>query len=188
MVNTVVMTAPPRCDLLPSSCVNNEMIRFNRHLKKVMVPFNNVKILETNLEREYFTKHGLHLNSAGKECIALRLSMMVRSCLNKNRMSPIRLKSKYNTTFSNLNENNKEPYEPNCNAVAVPQSQTSTSTKETLGKELQESSSSTDKANVKGRNYYSPPASQKAKEKAPRHQDFYGQNKTCIKSKPNCQG
>jgi lysophospholipase L1-like esterase len=23
MVNTVVMTAPPRCDLLPSSCVNN---------------------------------------------------------------------------------------------------------------------------------------------------------------------
>jgi len=34
MVNTVVMTAPPRCDLLPSSCVNNEVIRFNRQLKR----------------------------------------------------------------------------------------------------------------------------------------------------------
>jgi hypothetical protein len=42
MVNTVVMTAPPRCDLPPSSCVNNEVIRFNRQLKKIMAPFNNV--------------------------------------------------------------------------------------------------------------------------------------------------
>jgi len=112
-----------------------------------MAPFNNVKILEINLEREYFTKHGLHLNSAGKECIAVRLSMMVKSCLNKKRMSPMRLKWKENTAFSDLKGNNKELYEANCNTMAVPQSQPSTSTKETLGKELQESSSSTDKAN-----------------------------------------
>jgi hypothetical protein len=92
MLNTVVMAAPPRCDLLPSSCVNNEVIRFNRQLKKRMAPFNNVKILETNVEREYFTKHVLHLNSAGKERIVLRLAMMVKSFLNKKRMSPIRLK------------------------------------------------------------------------------------------------
>ena len=123
MVNTVVMTAPPRCDLLPSSCVNNEVIRFNRQLKKRMAPFNNVKILETNLEREYFTKHGLHLNSAGKECIVLRLAMMVKSFLNKKRLSPIRLKWKNNTAFFDLNRNNKESCESNCNAVAVPQSQ-----------------------------------------------------------------
>ena len=45
MINTVVMTAPPRYDLLPSSCINNEVIRFNRQLKKIMAPFNNVKIL-----------------------------------------------------------------------------------------------------------------------------------------------
>jgi hypothetical protein len=59
MVNTVVMTAPPRCDLLPSSCVNNEVINVSRKLKKRMAPYNNVKILGTELEREYFTKHGL---------------------------------------------------------------------------------------------------------------------------------
>jgi hypothetical protein len=27
-VNIVVMTAPPRYDLIPSSCVNNEVLRF----------------------------------------------------------------------------------------------------------------------------------------------------------------
>jgi hypothetical protein len=129
MVNTVVMTAPPRCDLLPTSCVNNEVIRFNRQLKKRMAPFNNVKILETNLEREYFTKHGLHLNSAGEECIVLRLAVMVKSLLKQKRMSPIRLKRKDNTTFSDLNRNKKESYESNCNAMTVPQSQPSTSPK-----------------------------------------------------------
>jgi len=58
-----------------------------------MAPYNNVKILGTNLEREYFTKHGLHLNPSGKECIALRLAMVVKSFLNKERMSPITLQS-----------------------------------------------------------------------------------------------
>jgi len=92
-VNIVVITAPPRCDLLPSSCVNNEVIRFNGQLKKRMAPYNNVKILGINLEREYFTKHGLHLNPSGKECMALRLAMVVKSFLNKERMSPITLQS-----------------------------------------------------------------------------------------------
>jgi len=138
MVNTVVMTEPPRCDLLPSSCINNEVIRFNRQLKKIMALFNNVKIVETNLKREYFTKHSLHLNSAGKECIALRLAMIIKSCLNKKRMSPIRLKWKDNATFSDLNGNNKEFYESSCNTSTIPQTQPSTSTKETLEKELQE--------------------------------------------------
>jgi len=136
-VNIVVMTAPPRRYLLPSSCVSNEVIRFNRQLKRRMAPYN-VKILETNLEREYFTKYGLHLNSSGKETIALRLGMVVKSILNKERMSPIRLQWKANTTFSDLNSNNKESYVCNCNKMAVPQLQPSTSPKETLGKEREE--------------------------------------------------
>jgi len=39
-----------------------------------MIIYNNVKIFDTDLEREHYTKHGLHLNSSGKECIALRLA------------------------------------------------------------------------------------------------------------------
>ena len=88
-------------------------------------------------------------------------------------MSPTRLKWKDNTTFSNLKGNNKEPYEANCNAMAVPQSQPSTSTKETLGKELQESSSSTDKANENAETTTHPqPAKRQRKKSAPRDQDF----------------
>jgi hypothetical protein len=83
MINIVVMTASPTCDLLPSSCVNNEVISFKRQLKKRMTLYNNVKILETDLEREYFTKRGLHLNSSGKECIALRLATVVKSFLTQ---------------------------------------------------------------------------------------------------------
>ena len=51
----MVMTAPPRYDLIPSSCVNNEVVRFNRQLKKSMRMYNNVKILENDIEKEYFT-------------------------------------------------------------------------------------------------------------------------------------
>jgi len=61
-VNTVVMNAHHRYDLPLSSCMNNEVISFNTQLKKRMAPYNNVKILETGLEREYFTKHGMHMD------------------------------------------------------------------------------------------------------------------------------
>ena len=128
----VVMTAPPRCDLLPSSFVNNEVISFNRQLKKRLTLYNNVKILETDPERDYFTKCGLHLNSFGKECIALRLATVVKNFLNKERMSPICLQWKEDTTISNQDRNNNNSYVTICNVVTVPQSQSSKSPKEII--------------------------------------------------------
>jgi len=94
------MTAPPRYDLTPSSCVNNEVARFNRQLKKRMKTFHNVKNLETDLKRECFTKHGLHLNSSGKEQIASKLAATVKSLLNKKRTSRIYLQWKENPMSS----------------------------------------------------------------------------------------
>jgi len=88
-------------------------------------------------------------------------------------MSPIRLKWKDDTTFSDLNRNNKESYESNCNAMPIPQSQPSTSPKETLGKELQESSASTDETNENEEITTHPqPAKRQRKKPAPRDQDF----------------
>jgi hypothetical protein len=46
-VNIMVMSAPPRYDLMHSSCVNNEVVIFNQQLKKILKIFNNVRILET---------------------------------------------------------------------------------------------------------------------------------------------
>jgi len=33
-VNIMVMNAPPGYELIPSSCLNNEVVRFNRQLEK----------------------------------------------------------------------------------------------------------------------------------------------------------
>ena len=94
--NIVVMTAPPRFDLLSMSCVNSEVIRYNNQFRNRMSQFNNVKLHESNIGRQYFTKHGLHLNSSGKEYIAFRSTALVKSFFHLERMSPIHLKWKGN--------------------------------------------------------------------------------------------
>ena len=129
-VDITVMTAPRRHDLLSSSCVNNEMISFNR--QKRMIIYKNVKILEIYVEREHFTKHGLHLNSSGKECIALKPATVVRSFFfNKERMSPICLQWKDYTNIFNQDRTNNDFYMTNCNEVTVLQAQPSNSPKVT---------------------------------------------------------
>jgi len=60
------MKLPHRRDLILSSCVNNEVLKFNRQVEKKMKIYNNVKILETDLDIKYFTKRGQHLNLSGK--------------------------------------------------------------------------------------------------------------------------
>jgi len=60
------MKLPQRNDLIPSSCVNNEVIKFNRQVEKKMKIYNSVKMLETDLDRKYCTKYGQHLNLSGK--------------------------------------------------------------------------------------------------------------------------
>ena len=59
--------------------------------------YNNVQILETDLEIEYFTKHGLHLNLSEKEQIAMKLAAVTKSFfffLNKKKVSPVCLQWK----------------------------------------------------------------------------------------------
>jgi hypothetical protein len=63
------MKLPHRHGLIPSSCVNNEALKFNRQVEKKMKICNNVKMLETDLDIKYFTKHDQHLNLPGKELI-----------------------------------------------------------------------------------------------------------------------
>jgi hypothetical protein len=49
--NTVIMNSPPRYELIPSSCVNNEVIMFNRQVEKKMKIYNSVKLFETERQR-----------------------------------------------------------------------------------------------------------------------------------------
>jgi hypothetical protein len=128
-VNIVVMAAPPKHDLLPSSCVNSEVLSYNK-LRKRMKQCDNVKILETDLERKYFMKHGLHLNSSGKECITLRLATVIKSFFHTERMSPIYLHWKDGTAITYQNRINKDS-SVTYNNKSTPRSQPSHSPKET---------------------------------------------------------
>ena len=67
-VNLIVMKAPPKHDLISTSCVNSEVLRFNRQMVKKMKPYCNVKLFNTDCDRIFFTSHGQHLNSLGKKC------------------------------------------------------------------------------------------------------------------------
>jgi len=40
--------------------------------------YNNVHMLETDLDRKYFTRHGQHLNLSGKELISMKLTTVIK--------------------------------------------------------------------------------------------------------------
>ena len=130
-VNNVVMTALPRHYLLPSSCVNSEVLSYIKQLRKRMKQYNNVKILETDLERKYFTKHGLHLNLPGKEYITLRLATIIKSFLHTEQMSPIYSHWKDDTAITEQNGMNRDSSVINNNDKSTPQSQPPHSPQET---------------------------------------------------------
>jgi hypothetical protein len=46
---------------------NSEIQAFNAKLGKITKPFRHVALVEMNFNMEHFTKHGFHLNNAGKE-------------------------------------------------------------------------------------------------------------------------
>ena len=65
--NVVVVDAPHRFDLEAASCVNKEVIAFNRKLHKMLKPHNHVKQINLIMKRDHFTRHGLHMNGSGKD-------------------------------------------------------------------------------------------------------------------------
>jgi hypothetical protein len=65
-VNIIILDIPHRNDLIETSCVNKEIQVFNRKLRKVTKLYKHVKILEDSNNREFFTRHSMHLNKEGK--------------------------------------------------------------------------------------------------------------------------
>jgi hypothetical protein len=66
----IIKNAPHRHDLDTTSCISNEVKVFNRKLSKKMKMYDCAKVMETNLNREHFPQHGLHMNRLGKELIS----------------------------------------------------------------------------------------------------------------------
>jgi hypothetical protein len=81
--NIIIMSAPHRHDLDTASCINNEVKIFNRKLLKKLKIYDYACVVETNLDREHFTQHGLHMNRFGKKSISKIISENIKLILIK---------------------------------------------------------------------------------------------------------
>jgi len=108
--NIILITAPPRYDLMQSSCVNNEINLFNRKPQQITKVHHHTSILDILTVRNFFTTHGLHLNGQGKEKLANQIVCHVYSILKQEEISPIPLKWKKTVldAMEVINESNAE--------------------------------------------------------------------------------
>jgi len=93
----LILALSLRHDLSEDSCVNKEIHSFNRKLHKIMKTIEMAKILDYDIAREDFTRHGQHLNSSGKSKVALLIAQHLTKSKSSN-IDPIPLRWKTTTT------------------------------------------------------------------------------------------
>ena len=83
--NVIIMDAPHTFDMGASSCVNNEVNAFNRKLNKIIRPYDHTSQLNLNMQREHFTKHGMHMNGNTKDRISGLLTSRIMELFTTHR-------------------------------------------------------------------------------------------------------
>ena len=87
--NIVLVNIPHRHALPKDSRTNLEIRAFNAKLSKTATLFSHVTLVEIDFNRKCYTKHGLHLNNAGKEWLAkLIASQTDKPVSDSNRTEP----------------------------------------------------------------------------------------------------
>jgi hypothetical protein len=61
-INIILIHTLHRHDLSTTSCVNMEVLKFNRQVKRIIKLNPKAKLMEVELQRKHFTRHGQHLN------------------------------------------------------------------------------------------------------------------------------
>jgi hypothetical protein len=88
--NIVIMSIPHKYDLDKDSRINLAIQKLNRKLKTMAQLFKHVTIIETDSNRKYYTKHGLHLNNKGKEKLARSVANLINKLmLNGDKDKPV---------------------------------------------------------------------------------------------------
>jgi F420-dependent methylenetetrahydromethanopterin dehydrogenase len=59
--------------------VNKEIALYNRKLYKVVKTTGNVKIIQTTLNRNDFTRHRIHVNISGKEKVPKLIGDIIKN-------------------------------------------------------------------------------------------------------------
>jgi len=75
--NIIVLEIPHRHDLHYEDLTNIRIRSFNTKLKSILSRFKHVTKLDINISRNYFTKHGMHLNKLGKEWLARKIAFQI---------------------------------------------------------------------------------------------------------------
>ena len=75
--NIIIVNIPHRYDLERTSVINSEKHVFNRQILKVAKAYSHVTVVDTDLDRKFYTRHGLHLNKRGKDGLAKGLAIQI---------------------------------------------------------------------------------------------------------------
>jgi hypothetical protein len=67
---------------------------YNRKLQKRVKMSGYAKILDSEIQRQHFTRHGLHMNKVGKEHMAQRIMVHIKKTLFVRKTPPIILQWK----------------------------------------------------------------------------------------------
>jgi hypothetical protein len=82
-------------DLVPTSCVNCEVKAFNKNLGKQKKKVRkNLSVINVDLDRELYTRHGLHLNLNGKEQRVNKVISVIKDLFHVNKVIPLAMKWK----------------------------------------------------------------------------------------------
>jgi hypothetical protein len=89
--NLILAEVPVRYDVGARIHINEEIESYNRKLQKVTKEFQHVSLIKVTPNREQFTKHGLHLNSKGKELFSKELLKILAVKLKNQKAAAIQL-------------------------------------------------------------------------------------------------
>jgi len=110
--NTIFVNISHRHDLAKDCRANLESQAFNTKLCKIATLFSHVTLIKIDFDRKYFTKHGLHLNNAGKQWLAKLIASQIDKLVSDiNKTEPtIALNWKEVSTNVSINiTNNHKP-------------------------------------------------------------------------------
>jgi hypothetical protein len=70
--------------------------------------YNHVSLLETNIKREFFTRHGLHWNFLGKTLVMKLILLKINKLIGKGSQTLINLIWKDNAMEGNIGSCNED--------------------------------------------------------------------------------
>jgi len=85
--NILLLNIPYRFDLPNHSAVNKKIFMLNKKLKKLVRILPHTKFLDSNNDRQLFTRHGLHRNKLGKYLVTSQIVCHILATF-QHRISP----------------------------------------------------------------------------------------------------